>query len=281
MLTRPLERTGSPGWTEAVAGRDATNVVRVVAVTQSDPFFIARFFEAFLRECPAQGVELLEIVTLPNFGESRVALLRRLLRFYGLVDLARLLGRYVTAAAADRLGGARGLEAIAARHGIPVRALRTINDEAYLATLAERKVGVLLSVSAPEIFRAAARAAAPLVLNVHNGKLPEYRGMMPTFWAILNGDRQATVTVHEVAERLDAGAIFGEFPVPIEARDSAFDVSVRAKVVAGEQVAALLGRVGTPAWPAPRQPDLGVQRYYRFPTPESVRQLRARGRRLL
>ena len=71
-----------------------TKRVKVVAVTQSDPFFTARFFEAFLEERAADRLELVEIVLLRNFNESKPALARRLLKLYGPVDLVRLLGRY-------------------------------------------------------------------------------------------------------------------------------------------------------------------------------------------
>src|SRR2546429_8962132 len=61
----------------------------------------------------------------------------------------------------------------------------------YLRTLTARGVDVLLSVAAPEIFRRPALMAVPHVLNVHSGKLPLYRGMMPTFWALQNGDARS------------------------------------------------------------------------------------------
>jgi hypothetical protein len=92
--------------------------VRVIAVTQSDPFFTGRFFETFL-EAAAPAVELVEIVVLPNFNESRTALLRRLERFYGPRDLVRLVARYLRARLDDRRGIACSVEAVAARHGIP------------------------------------------------------------------------------------------------------------------------------------------------------------------
>src|SRR5215216_45012 len=173
--------------------------VRAVAVTQSDPFFTGRFFETFLPAADVGGVELVEIVLLRNFNESRLALMRRLAGFYPPLDLIRLAARYARARVDDRRGVPRSVEAVAARRGVPLRALPTINDARYLATLAERDVDVLLSVAAPEIFHAEALRAAPLVLNVHNGRLPEYRGMMPTFWALLDGADRVVVTVHEMA----------------------------------------------------------------------------------
>src|SRR6266516_4129708 len=244
--------------------------VKVVAVTQSDPFFTARFFQAFLEERAGDRVQLVEIVLLRNFNESKPALARRLLNLYGPVDLVRLLGRYAEAAVSDRLGRPRTVEAVASRHGVPVLRLSTINDEAYLGTLAARGVDVLLSVAAPEIFGRRALSATPHVLNVHSGQLPQYRGMMPTFWALHNGDQRVVVTLHEMTERLDAGALIAEF-----------DVAARAKTVAGREAARLLSLIGTPAWPERRPIPAINEHYYRFPTRHDARRLQARGRRLV
>lgn len=259
----------------------SSRTVNVVAVTQSDPFFTGRFFETFLEEARDLPLRLTEIVLLRNFNESMPALALRLWKLYGSLDMARLCGRYASARLAERLGVPRRVEAIAAHHGVPTRSLATINDPAYLRTLGERRVDVLLSVAAPELFRSAALAAAPYVLNVHCGKLPLYRGMMPTFWALHQGENQVVVTVHEMAEQLDAGGVLAEYPVPVLPQDSAFDLSVRAKRLAGREVARLLARLRTPAWPEPRMVDMGRQRYFRFPTRQHARELRASGRRML
>lgn len=250
-------------------------------MTQSDPFFTARFFAAFLEQRASDRLELVEIVLLRNFNESKPALVRRLVQLYGPVDFMRLLGRYVTAAVSDRLGRPRSVEAVAAQHGVPVVRLSTINDASYLGALRARSVDVLLSVAAPQIFRGPALSAVPYVLNVHSGKLPLYRGMMPTFWALQNGDARIVVTVHEMVERLDAGRLIAEFPVDVGVTDSAFAVAERAKAVAGREVARLLAAIGTPQWPEPRPIPAMREQYHGFPTRRDARLLRARGRRLL
>ena len=273
---------GSP----TLEARDDRNVtptrpVTVVAVTQDDPFFTGRFFESFLAAINGSRVRLLEIVLLRNFNEPRLTLLKRFQRLYGTVDLTRLLARYGMARLGDLTGRPRSVAALAANAGVPIRQLASINDESYLRTLGERQVDVLLSVSAPEIFRAAALHATPHAINIHNGKLPFYRGMMPTFWALLHDEPEVTITVHTMVEKLDAGMVLAEYPVPITPRDSQFDLSARAKEVAGREVARLLARLETPDWPVPSVVDMSRKRYFKFPTPADVAQLRAKGKRMI
>jgi methionyl-tRNA formyltransferase len=279
----PVARGLSADSTESSAGAapEMTAPVRVVAVTQDDPFFTGRFFRAFLEQCRQGPVQLVEIVLLRNFNESRFALARRLWKFYGTRDMLRLLARYAASRIADRVGTPRSVEAQAQRAGVPIRHLASINDEGYLRSLGERHIDVLLSVSAPEIFRAGALNATPHAINIHNGKLPLYRGMMPTFWALLNEEPEITITVHTMVEKLDAGRVLAEYRVPIGPGDSQYDLSTRAKDIAGLEVARLLARLGTPEWPEAQPVDMTHKRYFKFPTADDVARLRAKGRRML
>jgi len=44
-------------------------------------------------------------------------------------------------------------------------------------------------------------------LGIHHGKVPEYRGLKTTFWAMYNGERVAGVTIQKVNRGLDTGSI--------------------------------------------------------------------------
>ena len=62
------------------------------------------------------------------------------------------------------------------------------------------------------------------ILNLHLGKLPEYRGMRPINWALRNGETTAGVTLHEVDVGIDTGPIvaqttFSIWPEVDEVRD--------------------------------------------------------------
>jgi len=48
------------------------------------------------------------------------------------------------------------------------------------------------------------------VLNLHSGLLPQYQGVMATFWAMLNDDEEIGCTLHTIVdETIDTGPIIG------------------------------------------------------------------------
>jgi methionyl-tRNA formyltransferase len=92
-----------------------------------------------------------------------------------------------------------------------------------------------------------------LWLNVHPSLLPRWRGAAPVERAILAGDRETGVTIHETVEALDAGPIAAQAAFPIGPDDDAGSVYQRAADVAARLLDEVL--------PAPRfvpQPEEGV-----------------------
>ncbi len=73
-----------------------------------------------------------------------------------------------------------------------------------------------------------------LWLNVHPSLLPRWRGAAPVERAILAGDEETGVTIHETVKELDAGPIAAQRAFPILAEDDAGAVFARAAGVAVE-----------------------------------------------
>jgi methionyl-tRNA formyltransferase len=53
-------------------------------------------------------------------------------------------------------------------------------------------------------------------VNLHCGRLPEYRGAPPGFWEMRNGETEVGVTIHRVTARLDEGPILASATVPLD-----------------------------------------------------------------
>lgn len=53
-------------------------------------------------------------------------------------------------------------------------------------------------------------------INLHCGKLPEFRGAPPAFWELLQGEEEVGVTIHRVSAELDQGPILKQELVPLD-----------------------------------------------------------------
>ncbi|MFJ1703813.1 formyltransferase family protein [Kitasatospora sp. NPDC088346] len=82
--------------------------------------------------------------------------------------------------------------------------------------------GVVWSVNNRMIFRAPLLSRGLRIYNIHNGLLPQHRGLpsAAVAYALLRGDREYGATLHEVDAGVDTGRVLAElaFPVGPEAR---------------------------------------------------------------
>jgi methionyl-tRNA formyltransferase len=259
--------------------------VRIAVVTQEDPFYLPPALDAFCRARPGDVVAL---IILPAFNESLAATARRLHEFYGTRDFVRLLVRYVGAKLADRVNGVRPLlrpysaADVARRHRIPTYHPAKINAPEFVALLRDTiRPDLLVSIAASQVLRQRVLEVPPLgCINLHSAPLPRYQGMMPNFWTMVHGEREATVTVHYMVEKLDAGDIILQRPVPIRPEDSLHDLMVRSKVVGVEALRDAVAQLerGTAH---PRPMDSSQATYFSFPKRADAERLRRMGRALL
>jgi methionyl-tRNA formyltransferase len=65
------------------------------------------------------------------------------------------------------------------------------------------------------------------ILNVHASLLPKYRGAAPIQWAIANGETETGVTIMQIDAGLDTGDMLLKRSVPIQADETAPELSGR------------------------------------------------------
>lgn len=101
------------------------------------------------------------------------------------------------------------------------------------------------------------RLARRHCLNIHLGLAPRYRGLFTTHWAVLLGELdQLGVTLHEVSEGVDSGAIVAQARPALLPRDDLVSIELRlmAEGIAliGEVVAGI--EAGRKLAPRPQGP---------------------------
>lgn len=124
----------------------------------------------------------------------------------------------------------------------------------------------------PALFGIPARGT----INLHQGKVPEFRGAPPGFWELATGADTIGVTVHWVDEGLDTGPVLGSGEAPIYQDDTMRAVQARAAELACRILGEVLHQLALGDMGATPQPPGG--RTFRFPT---LRQRAALAWRLL
>jgi peptidoglycan/xylan/chitin deacetylase (PgdA/CDA1 family) len=111
-------------------------------------------------------------------------------------------------------------------------------------------------------------------LNLHKGRLPDFRGMPPAFWELWNDEKSVGCTVHWVDEKLDTGAVVRETSV-----DRSRFSTVRGLQLQLDEAGVALMRdavsevlSGSRAWRAQASPG----RTYRKPTLSQISTLERR-----
>ncbi|HEX7086574.1 MAG TPA: methionyl-tRNA formyltransferase [Vicinamibacterales bacterium] len=104
-----------------------------------------------------------------------------------------------------------------------------VNAPAFVERLAAVAADAHLSIAYDQILRAPVRATARACLNIHAGRLPDYRGRNVITWAIINNEREIGVTVHAVDDGVDTGPILIQRLLPIGWTDTYGDVLARVQ----------------------------------------------------
>jgi methionyl-tRNA formyltransferase len=260
---------------------------RFAFITQEDPFYVRIFFDEFLKRWPRLE-EIGAVFIAPSMGKRSVAqLARQMYEFYGPADFVRLGARYVIYKLAARLPLGRGakryysITQACKAYGVPVEHIPDVNAPEFIARLRAMKPELVVSVAAPQIFREALLSVPRLgCINIHNSKLPKYRGMLPNFWQLYNGERSVGTSIHRINKSLDDGAILLQRETPITPGETLESLILRTKRQGAEIMVEAVERLLSGSLD-----DLPNERaessYYSFPTKQHVTEFRRRGLRLI
>lgn len=244
--------------------------MRIAFLTVDEPLYLPSFFERVLGARRDVAAVFL-VPPLYRNQTSRSAAVRYA-RTFGLRATAALARRVLLARIARR-----SVSGVAAAHRVLCEHAADVNDPGFLSRLRQLDVDVVVSVSCPQLFR------RPLIelpargcLNVHGALLPDYRGVLPSFWMLANGEQVGGVSVFFVDDRIDGGELCGQRSFSIDRGESLDAFIRRSKAEAAELLLEVLDAVEA-GRPERRPLDLDAGSYYSWPDRAAVRRLRAAG----
>lgn len=166
---------------------------------------------------------------------------------------------------------------LARAHGIELCVRANINDEESLSKLKCWSPDVIVSTNFNHyIGQKVCEIARAGTWNVHKSFLPAYRGMAPSFYALLNEEKEAGVTVHRIAKGFDTGDIIAQQRVAIDGQDGVYDLNLKTSEVGGRLLLDVLER-GDPALVEAVPQPAGDWPTYSYPSRAQVRQFLQKG----
>ncbi len=166
---------------------------------------------------------------------------------------------------------------LAGKHNVEMHYCANINEEKSLLQVRKWKPDLVVSTNFSHYVGKNAREIVPLgAWNLHKSFLPNYRGMAPNFYAMLEGAKRAGVTLHKIAKGFDTGDIIIQTEVPTTGEDTVYSLNKKTSDAGGKMLAEYLDTVDLDNVKMTPQPD-GDWGYYTYPNRDQIREFRGRG----
>ncbi len=244
----------------------STRALRRVVVFTADPDLQSSRWWRIVLETPGIGSVLLVRRTVePGLG-SIVRRLRSNVRKHGLLFLPYRAG-LVIGSVLGRLVAKRNLDPSPVEMSPVIQDVvesADIHSADVLAQVRSWAPDLGISLGAP-ILRPPLFSIPPMgTLNLHLGRVPEFRGAPPGFWEVHEGATEIGATVHWITEGLDTGPVIASALAPLYPTDLPEDVDERVHELGQIVLKDALGRVLAGELQA--EPQRAVGRTFRMPT---------------
>ena len=167
---------------------------------------------------------------------------------------------------------------IAEIFGSEIFSYQDINSPIALKDFKEFAPDLIISIRFGQIFKNEIIAIPSKgVINLHSGILPDFRGIMPSFWAILNGSKSIGTTLHYISDsKIDAGDIIEFTHLEVDKNRSLIFNINKLYEDGCEAIARVIAKLSDDLEiKTTRQNDLGQGQYFSYPKDEEIKKFLA------
>ena len=146
----------------------------------------------------------------------------------------------------------------------------SINNQKNVEYIKKFNPDILVSIGASQIFKKEIFDLAPNgCLNLHTGLLPKYRGLMPTFWAMLNGENEIGISVFKVDKGIDSGPILIQKTIEINTQTHS-EIIKKSKKIGMDSIIEAINLINCGDYKTLKN-DQSKATYFGFPTRKDVK----------
>lgn len=247
--------------------------MRIILFTQEDPFYLVESTEDLIKKINTDGKHSIiqAIITPPSpFGkkESFKQKAIKTLRIFGLSFFIFYSFRFFL----RKIIIGKSVEKIFKKYNVPTKTITdSINSSKNLDLINSLDADLILIIAGNQIIKKRVLESTKYgVFNVHSSLLPNYKGLMPTFWVLKNQESITGVTLYQLTEGIDDGPIIASRKYKITSNIAQSKLIKDLKILANDLVIESIDDVKNKT--KYKVSEGGT--YFKFPNREDVRKFK-------
>jgi methionyl-tRNA formyltransferase len=136
-------------------------------------------------------------------------------------EIAGVVTRIDKPAGRGRTVTAPAVKTAAVQMGLPLYQPKRVREPAFIDELRKLNPEVIIVAAYGQILPKEVLALPKYgCINIHASLLPAYRGAAPINWAVIHGDKETGITIMQMDEGMDTGAVLMQESLPIGPKDT-------------------------------------------------------------
>ena len=257
--------------------------MRVLIITEEDEFYLPLSIDYILKNC---SENIVEVVCARNpILPSKIKAARKFLNAFGLLPVLHQGFRLFKAKILNGLswlnfsGRYYSVKNVCKTHNMPYSFAENINSPEFLRHCNDLNIDLIASVSPTQIFKERIiNLPKHGCINIHTAKLPKYRGLYPTYWAMACGEKTIGVSIHYIEKGIDTGKILLQEEIEIPQNTTLDHMLTVTKQKGAELTVQAIKQIAENKVKAYYAEGEG--NYFSFPTPDSYKNFKKNGYKL-
>lgn len=186
--------------------------MRVLIITEEDEFYIPLSILHILKNSKHEIVGVVCAGNPISLGKFKIAL--KFFKAFGFVPILSHASRLIKAKFLDIFpwlnltGKYYSVKRVCHEYDVPYLYCENLNSKKFLQHCHKLNIALIASVSPTQIFKEdLINLPKHGCINIHTAKLPKYRGLYPTYWAMAHGEKTLGISIHYIEKGIDTGKI--------------------------------------------------------------------------
>jgi methionyl-tRNA formyltransferase len=257
--------------------------MQILVITEEDEFYLPLSIDYLLKQC---SEDIIEVVCARNpLLPSKLKAAHRFHSAFGFGPILSHGFRIVKAKVLDKFRWLNftnqyySVKHVCEAYKIPYSYRQNINAPDFLQHCRELNIELIASVSPTQLFRDnLINLPRYGCINIHTAKLPKYRGLYPTYWAMACGEKTVGVSIHYIEKGIDTGKIILQDDMQIPQHTTLDHMLKTTKLKGAELLIKAIRQIAEGTVEA-FYPE-GEGSYFSFPTPQSYTKFKNYGYKL-